>query len=67
MKAMNENTDKIVTTNKSCFRGDIKIFSHEEKEAIKKARKITGTDRPTFYHDAVVDYANRTNAGENNG
>lgn len=62
---MNENTDKNVTNDKHCFRGDIKVFTQEEKEAIKRARKITGTDRPTFYHDAVVDYANRTNGGQN--
>ncbi len=38
-------------------------FSEKEKEAIKIARQEKGADRPTFYHDAVVDYANRINNG----
>ena len=38
-------------------------FSEKEKEAIKMARQEKGADRPTFYHDAVVDYANRINNG----
>ena len=48
------------------FRADIKKFTQPERENIKAARKILGTDRPTFYHDAVVNYANEIN-GEKNG
>lgn len=40
-------------------------FTEKEKEAIKTARQEKGMDRPTFYHDAVVDYANRINGGHN--
>ena len=38
-------------------------FSKKEKDSIKIARQEKGADRPTFYHDAVVDYANRINNG----
>lgn len=44
-----------------CNRLVIKPFTESEKESIKSARKKTGYDRPTFYHDAVVDYAARIN------
>lgn len=43
------------------FRADIKKFTQPERENIKAARKTVGLDRPTFYHDAVVDYATRIN------
>ena len=43
-----------------------KPFSTSEKEDIKAARKKVGVDRPMFYHDAVVAYANKIN-GETNG
>lgn len=39
----------------------VKPFSESEKESIKAARKRSGFDRPSFYHDAVVEYANRVN------
>ena len=42
-----------------------KPFSNEEKEIIKVARKKSGVDRPVFYHDAIVEHANRINGGEN--
>ena len=38
-------------------------FDDKEKEVIKTARQKSGMDRPTFYHDAVVDFANRINNG----
>ena len=38
-----------------------KPFTESEKETIKTARKTAGIDRPVFYHDAVVEYANRIN------
>lgn len=41
-----------------------KPFSDSEKTAITAARKKIGTDRPIFYHDAVVDYAKRINGEE---
>lgn len=44
-----------------CNRLVIKPFTESEKETIKTARRKTGYDRPTFYHDAVVDYATRIN------
>lgn len=44
-----------------CNRLVIKPFTESEKETIKTARRKTGYDRPTFYHDAVVDYAARIN------
>jgi len=43
-----------------------KPFSTSEMEDIKAARKKVGVDRPMFYHDAVVAYANKIN-GETNG
>lgn len=49
-----------------CNRLVIRPFSESEKETIKAARKKSGSDRPTFYHDAVVNYANKIN-GEENG
>ena len=48
-----------------CNRLVIKPLSPDEREAVKKARKKEGKDRPSFYHDAVVEYANRIN-GDNN-
>ena len=38
-----------------------KPFSEKEKETVKSARKKAGIDRPVFYHDAIVEYANRIN------
>ena len=53
---------KNTKTNESeCNRLVIKPFSEAEKETIKTARRKSGFDRPTFYHDAVVDYATRIN------
>ena len=40
-------------------------FSNSEKEDIRAARQKSGLDRPTFYHDAVVDFANRINGEKN--
>lgn len=40
-----------------------KPFSEPEKESIKSARKKAGVDRPLFYHDAIVEYAERINGG----
>ena len=45
-----------------CNRLVIKPLTKEERESIKAARKKSGMDRPTFYHDAVVDYAARINS-----
>lgn len=38
-----------------------KPFNEAERNTIMQARKTVGLDRPTFYHDAVVDYAARIN------
>ena len=38
-------------------------FSQEEKQTITIARKRIGTDRPHFYHDAVVKYAKEITGG----
>lgn len=38
-----------------------KPFNEAERDTIMQARKTVGLDRPTFYHDAVVDYATRIN------
>ncbi len=46
-----------------CTRLVIKPLTKEEREEVKAARKKKGMDRPTFYHDAVVDFANRINNG----
>ena len=43
-----------------------KPFSNSEKETVKAARKKAGIDRPVFYHDAIIEYANKIN-GETNG
>lgn len=41
--------------------GNFKVsFSAEEFERIEEARLVTGhTNRPAFYHDAIVDFADR--------
>ena len=54
------------TNGIECARLVTKPFSKAEKENIKAARKKVGIDRPMFYHDAVVAYANKIN-GETNG
>lgn len=46
-----------------CTRLVIKPLTKEEKEMIKDARKITGKDRPTFYHDAIIEHANKISNG----
>lgn len=48
-----------------CIRLVAKPFSETQKASIKEARKKAGIDRPVFYHDAIVEYANKIN-GENN-
>ena len=74
---MNRNTDKrktITDRNTTCpkkesninFRADIRKFTEIERETIKAARKVTGTDRPTFYHDGIVAYAERIVKENNN-
>jgi len=49
------------------FRADIRKFTESEREAIKAARKVTGVDRPTFYHDSIVSYAESVIRGTSNG
>lgn len=63
IKVMKNKSDKNETA-KDTFRGDIKVFTDEEKEAIKAAKKKKGLVTPTFYHDGIVDYANRLNKEE---
>ena len=53
---------KISKIENECNRLVIKPLTKEERESIKAARKKSGMDRPTFYHDAVVDYATRINS-----
>lgn len=36
----------------------IRQISSAERSLILAARKITGKDLPTFYHDAIVEKAN---------
>ena len=57
--------DNTKRNENECNRLVIKPFSKEEKEAITSARKKKGVDRPVFYHDAIVEHANRINGGEN--
>ena len=74
---MSKNTDKRktitdgITTRQNKtninFRADIRKFTEAEREAIKTARKVTGTDRPTFYHDGIVAYAKKINKEISNG
>lgn len=75
---MNKNTDKkktiangIATQNKNNdninFRADIRKFTDTERETIKAARKVTGVDRPTFYHDGIVSYAESILKEKTNG
>ena len=42
-----------------------KPFTEAEKETVKAARKKAGIDRPVFYHDAIIEYANRINGEKN--
>lgn len=49
------------------FRADIRKFTESERETIKAARKATGVDRPTFYHDSIVSYAESVIRGTSNG
>jgi len=43
----------------------VKPFSESEKESLKAARKKAGIDRPLFYHDAIIEYANKVNGDKN--
>ena len=54
------------TNEIECARLVTKPFSNSEKETVKAARKKAGIDRPVFYHDAIIEYANKIN-GETNG
>jgi len=43
-------------------------FSKEEAELVKLARRLSGSDRPTFYHDCIMRAVRQTVlVGEQNG
>ena len=68
LRSMKNKITKISNSQKDLAHLMTRPFSEKEKEAIKIARQEKGMDRPTFYHDAVVDYANRiNNGGKDNG
>ena len=55
------------TNEIECIRLVAKPFTDEERASVKKARKKKGIDRPVFYHDAVVAYADKINKEISNG
>ena len=57
MRAMEDKIKKLQTHVR------VGCFSDEERQVIKRARRILGSDLPSFYHAAIMDMARRVAEG----